>query len=1200
MSGKRLWWVVLGSLLWAQAPRYRLILDQKYVRASGSAPDSVDVYVFVQVSSPGSPPDTLISSNFPFFYNMALDFAGARVIHEKKFSDKSKPNYYEAITYPFTPARVNVTIRRKAGYSGEGDVLVNLINRRDTVLALRVPVRVCGPNQRSILVWDTASLTVLNSQFQSIKGRINAFQNDTFTLCPTLGTFTWNTTPNSLCVGDTGTFQYNIATPTGPSFASPDSFVVFTRRISDGVIESYPGLGGGGSFSLAFSRADSYRVWIRFIEKKCGCYQDGAIQGIRVHPLPVVGQIIGPDTVYVGGSMAGGYGYSVSGGADFHHWYGRQGSGGSTAPAFSPSNAPSTSVTFAGPSSGCRPDTLWAVYQTANGCRDSSRKVVAVCPCGAAGTVSASSSRVCQGEVAYLYLSGYVGDSVRWYIDTTGSWALVTAGSFPNSLTYETPPLPRTARFRARVYQGRCYVESATILISVDTFRVQSITLSPRTGTGTCVGDTVRFDTTVSRRPGNLDIDSLVLIVRTPAGDTVYYPDRLWFVPTLAGTYQVWVMVYGGRCAGVMSNVRNWTIRSRPPVYAIQGPDTVYVPASGASYPYSLPPLPAGQSYVNVWWYHKVGGTSNTLFPVGNPSCVVNFPGLTSGSRVDTLDAVYAVSGISCYQETPLKYITVLPCRSMPSARALTRVVCAGQRGAVEIPLPFPVDSLRWQYWDGSTWRDVPDSIGTGATATLYITPPLQPPRVILRARVHAGPCEVYSDPDTIRVSGQFLDRNLYSVETPICAGDTARLNAGGSGVWLTPNGYGTFTDTLDPQASYVSAPNDPSTVRVCWVIRSQDLTRCRETAKDTLCLDITILPAQASGSFNLTPSPKVVCPGEPVFLQGTIIQGVRAEWRSSGNGTFSPSALGTTTTYLPGPGDAGSKVYLTFIVYGSCGRAEYTDSILVQSGATPQILAPNRVCENVTLTLMAVDAAAFDSLRWWRGSVQEVQNGTAPLLSRDSVYQVPPSGPGVYTFTLQTFSGGCTGYDESTIEVLPAPQVSFEANPRVTTLNNPEITFTNTSQGATSFIWNFGDPNQPSVDSSGAATVTFTYIRPGRYSVVLFGQNDLGCADVYVCTDCIVILPRKVFLPNAFSPNGDGKNDVFRVLPAEEGTPFTRLEVYDRWGQLVFAGDNLPFWDGRGLDGKPLDAGTYTYKAFILVPDEGLLSHTGVVHIVR
>jgi gliding motility-associated-like protein len=919
MSGKRLWWVVLGSLLWAQLlPRYELILDQKYVRASGSAPDSVEVYVIVRVSNQGSLPDILISSNFPFFYNMALNFAGARVIHERKFSDKSKPNYYEAITYPFTPARVNVTVRRRAGYSGPGDALVRLFNRRDTVLALRVPVRVCGPGQRSILVWDSASAAILNSQLQSIKPRIGQrWRNDTLELCPPLPTYTWSSSPPRACVGDSVSFNYVINFPAGA--VSPDSFVVFTQRVSDGVVESYPGLGGGGSFRLAFSRADSYRVWIRFIEKKCGCYRDGPEVGIRV-----------------------------------------------------------------------------------------------------------------------------------------------------------------------------------------------------------------------------LD---------------------------------------------------------RPPVVGIMGPDTVYVPASGASYSYGLAPLPGGLSYSNILWYHRYAGGSARP-PAGSPTTVF-FPRIVSGSRTDTLEAGYLVVGY-CVQYSAPKYITVLPCRAVPSARALTPGVCAGQRGVIEIPLPFPVDSLRWQYRDGSTWRDVPDNMGTGATATLYITPPIQPPEFILRARVHAGPCEVYSDPDTIRVSDQFLDRNLYSVQTPICAGDTARLNAGGSGVWLTPNGYGTFTDTLDPQASYVSAPNDPSNVRVCWVIRSQDLTRCRETAKDTLCLDITIQPSQASGSFNLTPSPKVVCPGEPVFLQGTIIQGVRAEWRSSGDGTFSPSALGTTTTYLPGPGDAGSKVYLTFIVYGSCGRAEYTDSILVQSGATPQILAPNRVCENVALTLLAVDAAAFDSLRWWQGNVQQVQNGTASLLSRDSVYQVPPAGPGVYTFTLQTFRGVCTGYDESTIEVLPAPQVSFEANPRLTTLNNPEITFTNTSQGATSFIWNFGDPNQPSVDSSGAATVTFTYIRPGRYSVVLFGQNDLGCADVYVCTDCIVILPRKVFLPNAFSPNGDGKNDVFRVLPAEEGTPFTRLEVYDRWGQLVFAGDNLPHWDGRGLDGKPLDAGTYTYKAFILVPDEGLLSHTGVVHIVR
>jgi hypothetical protein len=506
---------------------------------------------------------------------------------------------------------------------------------------------------------------------------VDTFRVQSITLSPRTGTGT--------CVGDTVRFDTTVSRRSGN--LDIDSLVLIVRTPAGDTVY-YP-----DRLWFVPTLAGTYQVWVMVYGGRCAGVMSN-VQSWAIGGRPPVYAIQGPDTVYVGGSMAGGYGYSVSVGADFHHWYGRQGSGGSTAPVFSPSNATSTSVTFGEPFSGCRPDTLWAVYQTANGCRDSSRKVVAVCPCGAAGTVSASSSRVCQGEVAYLYLSGYVGDSVRWYIDTTGSWALVTAGSFPNSLTYETPPLSRTARFRARVYQGRCYVETGIILISVDTFRVQSITLSPRTGTGTCVGDTVRFDTTVSRRSGNLDIDSLVLIVRTPAGDTVYYPDRLWFVPTLAGTYQVWVMVYGGRCAGVMSNVQSWAIGGRPPVYAIQGPDTVYVPPSGASYSYTLP----GSFTSLSWSYRPGGGSASTLS--GNPTVNVSFTAPPSTGRVDTLIATYEVVGASCPQVSTPKLIAVMPCRSVPSARALTPVVCVGQRGAVEIPLPFPVDSLRWQYWD--------------------------------------------------------------------------------------------------------------------------------------------------------------------------------------------------------------------------------------------------------------------------------------------------------------------------------------------------------------------------------------------------------------------------------------------------------------------------------------------------------------------
>ncbi len=1199
MPGKVLRWALLISFLAAQQPQYNLILDQTYVRAtSSSAPDSVNVYLIVQVRASGAPADTLISSNFPFFYNMALDFSGARVIHEKKFSNQSKPNYYDPITYPFTVARVNVTVRRKIGFTNPGDTLVRLINQRDTILGLRVPVRACGPTQQSILVWDTASLTMLNSQLQSIKPRINAFQNDTFTLCPTLGSLSWGANlPTSLCVGDTGIFQYVIATPLGPSAASPDSFVVFTQRVSNGLVQSYGGIASASNLNLAFSVADSYDVWVRYIERKCGCYRESSRRGVRVHPRPAVGQIVGPDTVYVGYSMAAGYVYSVNNANNFSKWRGKVGGGGAVNPSFSSPNGSPTAVSFDVPIGGCRADTLWAIYQNASGCGDSTQKVVAVCPCGASGNISASRNRVCQGEKAYLYLSGFVGDSVRWEIDTTGMFAPVTAGSFPNSLTYETPPLSRTVIIRSKVYRGYCFLKTNADTITVDTFRVQTVNATQRLGSGGCVGDTVWIDTSVVYGSGNIGVDSLLMRVREPGGDTVYYADRLWFVPQVSGTYKAWVEVYGGVCGGRQSGVVNINVLGRPPMLSIIGPDTVYVPSSGAIYEYNLPALQF--SYASVVWYHRIGGGGTTNPPNGTPT-MVSFPAPPGAGRVDTLVAVYQIQGNPCPQFSSPKFITVLPCRSVPPARALTPVVCAGQRGAVEIPLPFAVDSLRWQFWNGTSWQDIPDNVGTGATATLYITPPLQAPGIILRARVHAGPCEVYSQADTIGVSGQFLDRNLYSVQTPICAGDTSWLQAGGSGVWITPNGQGTFTDTLDPQAGYVSAPNDPNPVRVCWVIRSQDLGKCREISKDTLCLDITILPAQASGSFSLNPSPYVACPGEPIPVRGVINQGLAFEWLSTGTGYFYPSSSDTIAQYIPGFDDVGKTIYIGLVIYGTCGYALYVDSVAIQPGVAPQILGPNQICQNTALRLRADRPASFDSLRWWQGQIFQVQSGTATFLSSDSLIIFSSLNVGTYHFTLQGFAGICTGYDEISVEVLPVPQVSFTAEPRVTTLNNPTITFTNNSQGATAYIWNFGDPNQPSLDSSRASQVTFNYLKPGTYSVVLFGQNQQGCGDIYVCTDCIVILPRKVFLPNAFSPNGDGKNDIFRVLPVEEGTPFTRLEVYDRWGQLVFAGDNLPSWDGRGLDGKPLDAGTYTYKAFILVPDEGLLSHTGVVHIVR
>jgi gliding motility-associated-like protein len=65
--------------------------------------------------------------------------------------------------------------------------------------------------------------------------------------------------------------------------------------------------------------------------------------------------------------------------------------------------------------------------------------------------------------------------------------------------------------------------------------------------------------------------------------------------------------------------------------------------------------------------------------------------------------------------------------------------------------------------------------------------------------------------------------------------------------------------------------------------------------------------------------------------------------------------------------------------------------------------------------------------------------------------------------------------------------------------------------------------------------------------------------------------------MPNAFTPNGDGRNDLFRIPP---GIPVTavRFEVFDRWGTRVFAGEgDQVAWDGT-TGGKPQPSGTYVW----------------------
>ena len=186
---------------------------------------------------------------------------------------------------------------------------------------------------------------------------------------------------------------------------------------------------------------------------------------------------------------------------------------------------------------------------------------------------------------------------------------------------------------------------------------------------------------------------------------------------------------------------------------------------------------------------------------------------------------------------------------------------------------------------------------------------------------------------------------------------------------------------------------------------------------------------------------------------------------------------------------------------------------------------------------------------------------------------------PGIFSINLAVKdNAGCSAVINWSefIQVHPSPQANFTPTPAETNIEHPTVQFTDQSQGATSYTYFFGDPDQSSVMMNNTA---FTYRDTGTFEVNLQVQNEFGCSDNAVQTVHSGGFTA-FYIPRAFTPgNTDGLNDVF--LPKSTGMAPTGFEmsIYDRWGHLVFYSDSWEKgWDGT-LEGKPVPMDMYVCK---------------------
>jgi gliding motility-associated-like protein len=252
----------------------------------------------------------------------------------------------------------------------------------------------------------------------------------------------------------------------------------------------------------------------------------------------------------------------------------------------------------------------------------------------------------------------------------------------------------------------------------------------------------------------------------------------------------------------------------------------------------------------------------------------------------------------------------------------------------------------------------------------------------------------------------------------------------------------------------------------------------------------------------------------------------------------------------------------VTYSIVGSC---PVTSTVSLNVNAIPASIAgPNQVinCNNATANLNGSGSSTGSNITytWTNAGGTNVGNVSTTTVS----------SAGIYTLVVTNTVTGCSTSSTVTVTAIPAPNASFTANP-LSGEAPLSVNFTNTSQNGVNYVWDFGD-------GSGAVTTNAsnTFNGTGVYVVTLTASDNIPCTSTYTLT-ISVFDGYTMLVPNVFSPNGDGKNDLFKVTST--GVNSFDATIYDRWGLKMHTWTNPnEGWDGNSKSGQNAAEGTYFY----------------------
>ena len=401
---------------------------------------------------------------------------------------------------------------------------------------------------------------------------------------------------------------------------------------------------------------------------------------------------------------------------------------------------------------------------------------------------------------------------------------------------------------------------------------------------------------------------------------------------------------------------------------------------------------------------------------------------------------------------------------------------------------------------------------------------------------------------------------------TAICLGDSAQIIstsnlAGGTYQWS--NGLTTPNITVTPLVN-------PTVYTLIYSLNGCSSIPATST--------ITVYPIP-----QLTVAPATICFGQNATLVATPnLPGGTYSWLTGGETTPSITVSPALSTIYP-------------VLYTLNGCVSNQANGILTVNPMPNAIVQSDVelgCSPLVVNFIT-DTTNQVATYQWSTNNGGVGSGVNAVMSFTNT--------GCYNVTLVATMLGCvtTNTLVNYICVAADPVANFGASINTFTEDNQNVLFDNSSTGASTYSWNFGDGN--SSNDENPAHV-FGSVSEGE-SITLYAFSSLGCMDSLTIT--IPYQESELFyIPNTFTPDGNMYNETF-VPQFTTGFDIYsyHMEIFNRWGELIFETFNLENgWDGSyGLEGLDAIQGTYTYKISIKSPSvDKRMVYTGHVNLIR